>query len=332
MESPSQSPWPAYLGLLGTGDLQKRAETLAAMYKRCTLCPRDCKVDRTQGKLGGCFSGAAPTVASHGPHHGEEPPISARRGSGTIFFANCNLRCVYCQNHQISQMRHAAAGREVSIPRLAEIMLELQGDGCHNINFVSPTHFTPSIVQAVLLAAEQGLRLPLVYNTNGFDSLEVLRLLDGIVDIYMPDLKYADARTGVRLSKIHNYPRAARAAIAEMFRQVGELKLDGERAARRGVLIRHLVLPGGLAGSLETLRWVHDALSPRASLSVMAQYYPSNKAAEHPPLNRRVALAEYLPVTDLLDELGMNRGWVQSHAEAPDHYRPNFDLEDPFGE
>ncbi|OPZ22745.1 MAG: Radical SAM superfamily protein [candidate division BRC1 bacterium ADurb.BinA364] len=322
--------WPSYLELNRSGELKRRAEALSRRYANCDLCPRRCGVDRIQGELGSCASRSAVAVASYTPHHGEEPPISGARGSGTIFFANCNLRCVYCQNHQISQLGEAARRHEISLDRLAEIMLELQDAGCHNINFVSPTHFVPSIVEGVRRAADRGLRIPLVYNTNAYDSVEVLRLLEGVIDIYMPDIKYADPQSGETLSRAPGYPAAARAAIAEMFRQTGELDLDEEGVARRGMLVRHLVLPGGLAGSRESLRWLRDRISPRISLSLMAQYYPAHRAAGFPPLHRRVSLAEYLEATDALEELGLEEGWVQSHEDAPDAYRPDFSRDRPF--
>jgi len=321
---------PSYIDLIETGELRSRAAGLAKMYENCMVCPRNCGIDRTAGELGGCFSRSLAAVDCFTAHHGEEPPISGLRGSGTIFFLNCNLRCVYCQNFQISHARREAWSREVSEARLAEMMLSLQSNGCHNINFVSPTHFVPSIVGALCIAAEKGLAIPLVYNTNAYDSLEVLRSLDGVVDVYMPDLKYADARAGNRLSKVHGYPQAARAAIKEMFCQVGPLSLDDEGVARRGLLVRHLVLPGNLAGSVESLRWLRDEVSREVSVSVMAQYYPAHKAGEMAPLNRKVSLDEYVKVTEAVEELELHRGWVQCHAEAPDAYRPDFDRDEPF--
>jgi len=320
----------SYVALHSSGELAERARVLLSLYRACTVCPRRCGIDRTSGKTGGCFSGETPAVASHTAHFGEEPPISGERGSGTIFFANCPLHCVFCQNWQISQMRGDARRAEVSHERLAEIMLELQSQDCHNINLVSPTHFVPSIVAALDIAAAQGLRIPLVYNTNGYDSLQVLRLLDGVVDIYLPDIKYADARTALRLSKVRDYPLHARAAIEAMYRQVGDLELDDEGVALRGLLIRHLVLPEDLSGSLESLRWIAEQLSPNVYLSVMAQYYPTNISDQYPPLHRRLRFRECERVTDALESLGLLNGWVQSHHDAPDTYCPDFNRDQPF--
>jgi len=323
---------PGYLHLYHSGTLHERAEALCSFYSACRVCPRNCGIDRLAGELGGCHSGAQAAVASYTVHKGEEPPISGTNGSGTIFFANCNLRCVYCQNHQISQLRRGAEALRVSAQKLAGMMLELQRQNCHNINFVSPTHFVPSMIEALELAIEGGLHIPLVYNSNGYDSVEVLRLLEGIIDIYLPDLKYADERTGRRLSKVANYPEVARAAILEMHRQVGHLTCDEHGIAQRGLLIRHLVLPEELSRSLESLRWIRQHLSEDVYLSVMAQYYPANKAEEIPPLHRKLRFREYEKVTDALEDLHLLNGWVQSHEDAPDYYRPDFDNAKPFEE
>lgn len=227
-------------------------------------------------------------------------------------------------------MRQEALRHEITDERLAGMMLDLQSQGCHNINLVSPTHFVPSIVSAVAIAASQGLRIPLVYNTNGFESLHVLRLLEGIVDIYLPDIKYADARNGLRISRVRDYPLHARAAIREMFRQVGNLKLDDGGIARRGLIIRHLVLPEDLSGSIESLQWIAREISADTYLSVMAQYFPTHNAQAHPPLHRRVRYREYEAVTDALEDLRLLNGWVQSHEDAPDYYCPDFEKDVPF--
>lgn len=318
------------MSLHASGELAERARILSSHYRCCSLCPRNCQADRTAGHTGGCFSSDQVAVASYVPHHGEEPPISGERGSGTIFFANCNLRCVFCQNWQISQMRESAQAHCISVERLAEIMLSLQAQGCHNINLVSPTHFVPSIVAALQIAVSQGLTIPLVYNSNGYDSVDVLRLLDGVIDIYLPDIKYADSHAALRLSKINEYPRHNRAALREMHRQVGELQVDENGVAVSGLLVRHLVLPEDLSGSYESLAWISSHLSPQTYLSVMAQYYPTNRADEYPPMHRRLYFDEYEKVTEFLESLGMTNGWVQSHHDAPETYLPDFDRDQPF--
>ncbi len=246
------------------------------------------------------------------------------------------MRCVYCQNYQISQNYKQEIKNQITHERLAEIMLELQARGCHNINFVSPTHFAPQMARAILLAAEQGLRLPVVYNTNAYDSVAVLRLLDGIVDVYLPDLKYAGSEEGYLYSKVRDYKEHARAALAEMFRQTGdELKFGADGLLKRGLVIRLLVLPNDLAGVRESLAWIREALSPRVAVSLMAQYYPTNRAATDDPrytlLSRRITESEWLRALTALDELGMEEGWMQEYDGAAHYYRPDFaDRETPF--
>src|SRR5467141_233717 len=269
----------SYLRLLRTGELHRRVDALEALLERCTVCPRDCLNNRLQGEVAACYSGRLPIVSSYTPHFGEEPPLVGTRGGGNIFFGNCNLRCVYCQNYQISQTHKEQIRNEVTHERLAEMMLELQARGCHNINFVSPTHFAPQMAQAILIAAERGLRLPIVYNTNAYDSVEVLRLLDGIVDVYLPDLKYAENEAGYLYSKVKSYKDCARLAIAEMYRQMSEKLVFGEDGLlQRGLIIRLLVLPNDLAGVRESLQWIKEQLSPRVAISLMAQYYATNQA------------------------------------------------------
>ncbi|MBI3813602.1 MAG: radical SAM protein, partial [Nitrospinae bacterium] len=246
------------MNLLNTGELQKRASNLEELLNNCTFCPRNCHVNRKAGELGFCRSGYLPIVSSYCIHHGEEPVISGTRGSGAIFFGNCNLRCIFCQNHQISQPLTPQRHKEVSFDRLAEIMLELQSKGCHNINLVSPSHFTAQIVNAVEIAAQRGLEIPLVYNTNGYDSLETLKLLDGIIDIYLPDIKYSDDMNSFEYSGAKDYVRHSRAAILEMKRQAGNLVVSDDGIAVKGLLIRHLVLPNGLAGSKDSLNFISE--------------------------------------------------------------------------
>lgn len=295
---------PGYRKLLAGGELRRRARELAEMVACCGMCPRHCAVDR-RVRLGRCATPAEPVVASWGPHFGEEPPISGRSGSGTIFLANCNLRCVFCQNADISQRPRDFIGRATSIEALAGIMLSLQDDGCHNINWVSPTHQVTALVAALALAAERGLTVPIVYNTNGYDSLEVLRLLAGVVDVWMPDLKYSSAEAGRELSRVPDYPLHARAAISEMFRQLGaEWEVDGDGALRRGLLIRLLVLPSTQAGVEESLRWIADELSPAVAVSLMSQYRPCHHAAvpgRYPRVARRLSPSEYLSAVQALE-------------------------------
>lgn len=321
---------PGYCALARSGELTRRSEALWSRLSDCDICPRDCRVDRLAGKIAACFAAERPIVSSHGAHFGEEPCLVGSKGSGTIFLGLCNMRCVYCQNFQISQNYKAERRNEVSVERMAEMMIELQDEGCHNINFVSPTHFTPQIVRAIEIAHRMGLRLPIVYNTNAYDSLEVVRLLEGVVDLYLPDLKYADETEGRRYSHIRDYPEHARAAIAEMWRQVGPLGLGEDGLARRGLILRHLVLPNDLADSRESLRWIRKTLGPEVTLSIMAQYYPTNKADRWPLLNRRTTFREYERVVDIAIDLGFENLLIQDHHEAGDYYRPDFDQSHPF--
>src|SRR2546427_8692647 len=326
---------PSYLQLLETGALKRRVEALETLLERCTVCPRDCLNNRLQNEIAACYSGHLPIVSSYTPHFGEEPPLTGSRGAGNIFFGNCNLRCVYCQNYQISQTHKEQIKNEVTHERLAEMMLELQERGCHNINFVSPTHFAPQMARAILIAAEQGLSLPIVYNTNAYDSVEVLKLLEGIVDVYLPDLKYAGDDEGFLYSKVRSYASVSRAAIAEMFRQTGdELVYDKDGLLKRGLVIRLLVLPNDIGGLRESLQWIRDELSPRVAVSLMAQYYPTHQAAtskRHVLLSRRITETEWLRAITALDELGIEEGWMQEFDGAAYYYRPDFnDTNTPF--
>ena len=325
----------SYLSLLRTGKLHRRVAALEALLERCTVCPRDCFNNRLQDEIAACYSGRLPIVSSYTPHFGEEPPLVGTRGAGNIFFGNCNLRCVYCQNYQISQTHREQIKHEVTHERLAEMMLELQTRGCHNINFVSPTHFAPQMARAILLAAEQGLHLPIVYNTNAYDSVEVLKLLDGIVDVYLPDLKYAGDDEGSLYSKVRSYASVSRAAITEMYRQMGdELVYDEDGLLKRGLVIRLLVLPNDVGGEGESLLWIHGELGSRVAVSLMAQYYPTNVAGtnqRYALLSRRIRETEWLRAVAALDELGMEEGWMQEYDGASFYYRPDFDdTETPF--
>ena len=335
MSTESENIEASYLQLLRTGELSRRVASLEALLERCTVCPRDCLNNRLKDEVAACYSGRLPIVSSYTAHFGEEPPLVGTRGAGNIFFGNCNLRCVYCQNYQISQTHKEQIRNEVTHERLAEMMLELQARGCHNINFVSPTHFAPQMARAILLAAEQGLRLPIVYNTNAYDSVEVLKLLDGIVSVYLPDLKYAGDDEGFVYSKVRGYRDVSRAAIAEMKRQMGdELIYDQDGLLRRGLVIRLLVLPNDIGGMRESLRWIHDELSPRVSVSLMAQYYPTNVAGtnqRYTLLSRRINESEWFRAVSALEVLGMEEGWMQEYDGASFYYRPDFnDSETPF--
>lgn len=325
---------PSYLALLRTGELEKRAERLMAMLARCRVCPRDCDVDRLNGEVAACYSADLPIVSSYTAHFGEEPALVGSRGAGNIFLGLCNLRCVYCQNHQISQTFREQRKNEVSLERLAEMFLELQDRGCHNINWVSPTHFAPQLVKALMIAAKKGLKLPVVYNTNAYDSVEVLRLLDGIVDIYLPDLKYSENEAGREYSKVDYYVDHARAAVIEMYRQMGDgLRLSGDGLLDRGLVIRLLVLPNEIAGIFESLRWIKETVSPRVAISLMAQYFPTNKVAgeRYALISRKIRWSEWLTALEHLESLGMDEGWLQDFESAAEYYKPDFgDAGTPF--
>ncbi|HOQ04977.1 MAG TPA: radical SAM protein [Anaerohalosphaeraceae bacterium] len=269
--------------------LAEKAKILQDNLGRCTLCPRRCGVNRLAGQKGYCGTGARPVISSFGPHFGEESVLVGHGGSGTVFFTSCNLRCVYCQNYDISQLHQ---GEEITIEELAEIFLRLQARGCVNINLVTPTHQIAAIVPALLKAKDEGLHLPIVYNTGGYDLPETLAMLDGLIDIYMPDMKYADSSTAARYSDAPDYPQVNQAAVRQMHRQVGDLVIENGLAVR-GLLIRHLVLPGGLAGSEQIFDFLAEHISPHTAVNVMDQYHPCFRADEYPPLNRRPTKPEY---------------------------------------
>ena len=326
---------PSYLALLRSGELLERVEKLEALLERCTVCPGDCLNNRLKDEIAACYSGRLPIVSSYTAHFGEEPPLVGTRGAGNIFFGNCNLRCVYCQNYQISQTHKEQLRNQVSHERLAEMMLELQGRGCHNVNFVSPTHFAPQMARSILLAAQQGLRLPVVYNTNAYDAVEVLRLLDRVVDVYLPDLKYADDESGYLYSKVSGYKDFSRLALKEMYRQTGdELIFDEAGLLKRGLVIRLLVLPNDIGSIKESIEWIRDELSPRVAISLMAQYYPTHQAETNKRyvlLSRRIRELEWMKAVSALEELGMEEGWVQEYDGASYYYRPDFnDADRPF--
>lgn len=286
-------------------------ERVSELYRRlapCTLCPHHCGVDRRGGKAGRCGAGSGISVASCNLHFGEEPPISGERGSGTIFFAHCPLRCVFCQNYPLSQLGH---GNAVTIEQLTDMLLDLQGRGAHNINFVTPTHMAAHMADAVVRARAKGLAIPIVYNTSGYDDVATLRLLDGIVDIYLPDAKYMDDAVAIKLSGARNYHEVNTAALKEMHRQVGALELDEHGIARRGMIIRHLVLPGGLSQSSDVLRFIARDISPDVHVSLMAQYHPAHRAESVPGLEKRLTQKEYDAVLRVMEEAGLGNGWQQ---------------------
>jgi len=296
---------PCYLELSRSGELKRRAEEAHARLEECRVCPRECSTNRLLGTKGAaCRTGERAVVSSYHAHFGEESPLVGYHGSGTIFFSWCNLRCQFCQNYEISQL---GQGWEVEPEEVALMMLHLQAQGCHNINFVSPTHVVPQILAALTLAAEKGLQIPLVYNTGGYDHLETLALLDGVIDIYMPDMKYSDEATARRLSKIKNYPEVNRQAVKEMHRQVGDLVLDEKGIAQRGLLVRHLVLPHGLAGTAQVVEFLAKEISASTYLNVMDQYRPCHKADQFPEISRRPTQAEIAEAVSLAREAGLTR-------------------------
>ncbi len=326
---------PLYIKLYKSGELSRRAEVLKQMLADCNICPKDCKVNRLENKIAACYSGFNPVVSAHCVHYGEEPVLVGMKehgnenGVGNIFFGNCNLRCVYCQNYEISQNHKLEIKNEISIERLAEMMLELQSKNVNAIGFVSPTHFVPQIVLALELAIPMGLNLPLVYNTNCYDSVEVIKLLDGIIDVYLPDLKYADNEYGYKYSKIKNYVEHSHAAIIEMHRQIGSEVVIENNLMKRGLIIRHLILPNDLAGSYDTLKFISE-LDNNIHLSIMSQYYPTHKALTIDLLSRNIREREYDKVLDWMDELNLQNGYLQEF-ESENYYRPNFaDRVEPF--
>lgn len=296
---------PVYRDLLSSGELARRAALAYKRLEACTICPRQCGVNRLDDQSQAvCRTGKHARVASFGPHFGEERPLVGFSGSGTVFFSWCNLRCIFCQNYDISQLGY---GREVTPEELAGMMLELQDAGCHNINLVSPSHIVPHILAALLIAAQAGLRIPLVYNTGGYDALETLALLDGVVDIYMPDIKYADASIGRRFSGVPDYPNINQQAVKEMHRQVGDLIVDERGIAQRGLLVRHLVLPNELAGTSAIVEFLAREISPNTYLNLMNQYRPCYKADQEPKLARRISSREYLQAIELARAAGLDR-------------------------
>jgi putative pyruvate formate lyase activating enzyme len=297
---------PSYLKLYESGKLDERITRLYRILESCELCPRRCRANRLEGKKGYCKSGKELIISSYGPHFGEEPEITGRNGSGTIFLTNCNLLCIYCQNYEIS---HLGYGEEVSIGEAAEMMLNLQSRGCHNINLVTPTHFTPQLVKAISVAAGRGLKLPIFWNCSGYENVETIKLLDGIVDIYKPDIKYSGSEPAKKYSNAPDYFERCKEAVREMHRQVGDLKVDERGIAFRGLLTRHLILPNNLAGSEKVLEFIAEELSKTCYVNIMAQYRPCGRAYEYEELGRRPTSTEYIKVVNYARKLGLHRGF-----------------------
>ena len=317
---------PSYKKLLKTSGFSLRLSQAYEILRCCTLCPRKCKVNRLKGEKGFCGGWNTLEVAHYGPHFGEEPPLTGDKGAGTIFFTHCNLKCSFCQNHQIS---HDGIGYPISEEMLGKIMLHLQTLGCHNINLVTPSHFLPFILKAISIAAMQGLFIPLVYNSSGYESLDTLKLLDGIIDIYLPDWKYAEEALGEEYSKAPDYPLVCRAAIQEMYHQVGDLIVDENEKALRGLIIRHLILPHHLINSEKVLSMISKHFSGSTRVSLMAQYAPKFKAQAHPLINRPLHQEEYQEITDLMEKLEFDEYWIQE-LESQEIFFPDFKNSNPF--
>jgi len=297
-----------YLALYQSGELLKRVREAYRRLAACDLCPHDCGVNRIKGERGICGAGLKPRIASANVHRGEEPPISGTHGSGTVFLSGCSLKCIFCQNFPISQLGN---GEEITTGELALRMLRLQRQGVHNINFVTPTHFLPQILAALWLAIPRGFRLPILWNSSGYEKVDALRLLDGVIDIYLPDMKYAEERFSVKFSAAPGYRDFNRTAVSEMLRQVGHLQQDDEGIALRGLIIRHLVLPEGKAGSRETLAWIAENLGADTHIALMNQYFPAHHAVSSEVLGRKIVDQEYDEAVAALEEFGLENGWVQ---------------------
>ena len=297
---------PSYIALTQQGDLKKRVHALEDILKDCRLCPRECRANRLEGEVGYCKADSGLIVSSAFPHFGEESPLVGYHGSGTIFLTHCNLRCIFCQNFDIS---HLGRGERITSSDMAGMMIRLQELGCHNINFVTPTHYVPQIVASLPEAVEHGLRIPLVYNCSGYESLEVIQLLEGIVDIYMPDAKFMDEKYSKEYCNAPDYPGVLKKVLKEMHRQVGDLKTDSHGIAEKGLLIRHLVMPGGVASSEAVLRFIAEEISVHTYVNIMDQYRPEYHACDHAPINRRITHKEYLEVTQLAKRFQLHRGF-----------------------
>lgn len=310
-----------YINLYQSGELDGRIHALEKQLTHCCLCPWECKVNRVKGETGICQAGHGLRVAKFLPHFGEEPVLTGNNGSGTIFFTHCNLKCQFCQNYQISQQH---LGNPMDSVQLAEAMISLQGKGCHNINLVSPTHVLPTIMKALKEAISKGLTLPLVYNSNGYERVETLKLLDGIIDIYLPDAKYGDNTKAQELSKAKHYTQHNILALKEMHRQVGSLTINKKGLAERGLIIRHLVLPHNLARTEQVLRSIKKQIGTDVHISLMGQYFPAYLACNHEPINRKLTTKEYQQCLGLLDRYGFENGWCQECEEIQETFVPDF--------
>jgi len=300
--------YPAYLESYRNGKLQDIAEKEFLSLGSCAICPRKCRLNRLKNEKGFCKTGLLAPVYSFMAHHGEEPPISGTAGSGTIFFSNCNMSCVYCQNYEFSQK---GQGREVDFEQLALFMLELQKMGCHNINLVSPTHIMPQILKSLVIAVKKGLSLPLVYNTGGFELAEIIKSLAGIIDIYLADMRYADSETAIKYSSSPDYPEYNRQAVLEMHRQVGVPKLNGKGLIERGLIIRHLVLPNNISGTEKIMQFIAEEISVDTYISLMSQYLPYYRAGEFKDISRRLKEEEYAEAKEIMARYGLSNGWIQ---------------------
>ncbi len=309
---------PSYLELEKTGELEERSERLYELLSPCELCPRKCGVDRLNGELGFCGAGAELLVSSAHPHFGEEAPLVGDFGSGTIFLAGCNLRCIFCQNYDIS---HQVFGQVTSIKELAVDMLRLQRIGCHNINFVTPTHVTPQLVEGIREAIHGGLKIPIVYNCGGYEKVETLKLLTGIIDIYMPDMKYGRSVEAEKFSNAKNYPEICFRAVAEMHNQVGDLLLDENSIAYRGLLVRHLIMPGDIAGSDEVFKFISEKISKDTYINIMDQYRPEYNAWKFKELSRKPTNDEYLQAVELAKKYGLEHGETYRHRSVLERLR-----------
>jgi putative pyruvate formate lyase activating enzyme len=321
----------SYIKLLKKGELYRRSEEAYKNLASCTSCPRNCNVNRVNGEFGICASGHLPVVSSYTPHFGEEPVLSGTRGAGNIFLGNCNLKCIYCQNFEISQNPKAEKNNEVSHERLAEIMIELQKKDCHNIGLVSPTHFSATILKSIYIAADKGLNIPVIYNTNGYDSVEMLKLYDGVADIYLPDFKYGNNEYAKKYSLVDNYFERTTEAIKEMFRQVGDELVYEDGIVVRGLIIRHLILPNDLSETEKVFKFIAEELSPDVHISLMSQYFPTNKSHKDILIDRSIRNSEYERALRLLDKYGLHNGWTQE-MESAENYRPEFEKDriNPF--
>lgn len=297
-------PQPRYLDLMSRGELEKKVKLLKEMLANCVLCPHQCQVNRLTGEAGYCRTLEKVVISGAQPHFGEEEELVGDYGSGTIFFSHCNLKCVFCQNYEIS---YCGEGEEIETTQLAKIMLYLQRKGCHNINFVSPSHIVPQIVEGIYLAAQKGLNIPIVYNSGGYDLVDTLKLLDGVVDIYMPDIKFADDEAAYKYLGVKQYASLAKVAVKEMYRQVGNLKTGERNIAYQGLLIRHLVLPQNLAGTKTIMEFIAQEISPNTYVNIMAQYHPAHQAYQYEELSRRVSLEEYQEAVETARSIGLTR-------------------------